>query len=89
MEKFWNYDGSLTTPPCTEGVNWIVFEEAQPLSEEVYQDYMNKWSTDQQTAGSNRAVQPMNGRTIWYSDDMLARSVTLIAGTAMAFLLAF
>lgn len=60
MEKFWNYDGSLTTPPCTEGVNWIVFEEAQPLSEEVYQAYV-----DILPIGSNRVTQPMNGRTLW------------------------
>jgi carbonic anhydrase len=32
-DAFWSFDGSLTTPPCTEGIKWTVFKEVQPISE--------------------------------------------------------
>ena len=33
LGHFWSYAGSLTTPPCTEGINWTVLKEVQPISD--------------------------------------------------------
>jgi len=33
-QKFWHYHGSLTTPPCFESVDWIVFQKFGHVSPE-------------------------------------------------------
>lgn len=32
MERFYTYKGSLTTPPCSEAVTWILFPDPLPVS---------------------------------------------------------
>ncbi|XP_026474423.1 carbonic anhydrase 13 [Ctenocephalides felis] len=33
-KKYWTYPGSLTTPPCSESVTWILFKEPIEVSHE-------------------------------------------------------
>ena len=54
----YRYDGSLTTPPCTEGVKWIVLTmpiELDALQIRTFTDVMHD---------NSRPVQPLNGRTV-------------------------
>ena len=57
-ENWFKYDGSITTPPCTEGVQWVVLRN--PIF--VEKADLNKIIRLQ---GENyRPVQPLNGRKL-------------------------
>jgi carbonic anhydrase len=57
--QFFRYTGSLTTPPCTEGVIWTIFTNTIPIAEkslnQLRQNIMKK---------VYRPVQPINDRII-------------------------
>jgi len=53
-----SYEGSLTTPPCTEGVGWAVLEQPLELSEGQIASYTSIYSS------TNRPLQPLNGRAV-------------------------
>lgn len=58
-KSYYRYSGSLTTPPCTEGVRWLVIKQPVTLSTaqiEAFQHILGQHN--------NRPVQPLNGRLI-------------------------
>lgn len=54
----YRYSGSLTTPPCSEGVSWFVLQEPIEASAEQIATFRKV------IHGNNRPTQPLNARTI-------------------------
>ncbi|MDR0636801.1 MAG: carbonic anhydrase family protein [Treponema sp.] len=56
----YRYEGSLTTPPCTEGVKWTIAAEAIELSPAQIQAFTSLY------ASNNRPIQALNGREVYF-----------------------
>ncbi|RBW68471.1 carbonic anhydrase [Bacillus taeanensis] len=52
------YSGSLTTPPCSEGVKWLVLEQPIEMSKEQIEAFQNIFPHN------NRPIQPLNEREV-------------------------
>ena len=55
---YYNYTGSLTTPPCSEGVNWMVMTNTVEVSDAQVAAFTGVFPK------SARPVQPVNGRVV-------------------------
>ncbi|OIP78279.1 MAG: carbonate dehydratase [Oscillatoriales cyanobacterium CG2_30_44_21] len=56
--SYFSYSGSLTTPPCSEGVSWNIFAEPVTISNEQIEVFEQVFQVDA------RPVQSLNNRTI-------------------------
>jgi hypothetical protein len=71
VSEFYNYDGSFTTPPCTEGINWFVVKDVQTISQAQLNSFTRLWAGNVTHAGgkgTNRVVQPLGSRTLRRTD---------------------
>lgn len=57
-EKFYHYTGSLTTPPCSEKVEWFVLKEPVEFSKEQIAAFEKAY------LHNNRPVCPINNRIV-------------------------
>ncbi len=69
-QTYYRYDGSLTTPPCSQGVKWIMMSTPVTASAEQLAAYKAIMYP------TNRPVQPLNGRQF-----LLTSQVGSTAGT--------
>lgn len=59
-KQFYQYRGSLTTPPCTEGVIWMVMKKihkVSPMQVDILYDALKH--------ENSRPTQALNGRTVY------------------------
>ncbi len=56
---YYRFNGSLTTPPCSEGVAWIVMKSQDNVSREQVADFAHTLHHD-----NNRPLQPLHARVV-------------------------
>jgi carbonic anhydrase len=57
-QRYYQFMGSLTTPPCTEGVLWMVLKQPTTVSKEQIKLFSQLFPRNA------RPVQPVNGRAV-------------------------
>lgn len=56
---YYRFNGSLTTPPCSEGVRWLVLKDSVPVSAKQVKAFSSAL-----TGPNNRPIQATNARVI-------------------------
>jgi len=66
--EYYSYKGSLTTPPCSETVQWFVMKTPLGVTKEQLATIQTLFKgTTAFPNGNNRPVQPLNNReVVWY-----------------------
>jgi carbonic anhydrase len=58
VRRYYMYMGSVTAPPCTEGVTWFVLKQLVEMSGEQIDAFAKLYPDDA------RPIQPLNGRVV-------------------------
>ncbi len=58
-KHYYRFNGSLTTPPCTEGVRWFVLKTPVTVSKEQVEKFHHLMHHN-----NNRPIQPMDARVV-------------------------
>ncbi|WP_443023589.1 carbonic anhydrase, partial [Shigella flexneri] len=56
---YYRFSGSLTTPPCSEGVRWLILKDIQQASAKQISEFAKLMGHP-----NNRPVQSLNGRVV-------------------------
>ncbi|HVP78880.1 MAG TPA: carbonic anhydrase family protein [Thermodesulfobacteriota bacterium] len=61
--EYYRYNGSLTTPPCSEGVWWLVLKRPVTVSKAQVEQFSKALGF-----ANNRPIQPLNARLVLQQD---------------------
>jgi carbonic anhydrase len=61
-KDYYTFNGSLTTPPCTEGVKWVILKQTASISTKQLAQYQAVYT------GNARPLQPLNDRKVFSSN---------------------
>ena len=85
-KSFFHYIGSLTTFPCSNGINWFLFEEPVYITTEDLanmksavknQKYTLTFDDPYHPSSNNRPLQPLGPRSVWKYEDKVFPSVNV------------
>jgi carbonic anhydrase len=62
--EFYHYKGSLTTPPCTDIVNWNLYSRVLPINEQHLEELHSSWHDNLHGHCNFRECQPLYGRRV-------------------------
>jgi carbonic anhydrase len=64
---YFTYQGSLTTPPCTESVTWLLVDIGMPIHMDNVQKFKSGLEAKYNYGYNARGVQRLNGRPVYSS----------------------
>lgn len=65
LHSYVHYEGSLTTPPCSEGVDWFLLTKPIKIPGEQVVEFMTYVGDKQTLAMNSRPPQNLGGRSIY------------------------
>lgn len=89
IDTFYTYEGSLTTPPCSEIITWIIFPEAQKIGPQQLFNFERALDTYSAQGSKEvlsetcRDLQPLNDRIVYSSSDSHCRGSTARPATSL------
>lgn len=63
LGNFWHYEGSLTTPPCTENVEWFVMKKSVKIAKKTHDEFKALFPK-----GNARPIQLFNAAKVNSAD---------------------
>jgi len=67
LQHYWNYEGSFTTPPCTEAVDFYIYQTKAHMTQAQLDKFKAAiaWGSPTDPAGNFRPPQPFKNRAIY------------------------